>query len=130
MEKEMDLTRRVYTREMKIAAMRQLDGGRTMGQVARQMELSPKMLERWRAEWRARGEEAFPGFGRRLSAEAAGEQRVAELERKIGQQAMENDFLKKALQRLREQVPRAVVSGAAASTGRSSKPGGKADAKQ
>jgi transposase-like protein len=44
----MDLARRVYTRELKIAAMREIDSGRTVAEVARQLELSPKSLERWR----------------------------------------------------------------------------------
>jgi hypothetical protein len=47
-------------------------------------------------EWRAKGELAFPGVGRRSAAPAFNEiQRIAELERKIGQLTMENDFLKK-----------------------------------
>ncbi|HTC77451.1 MAG TPA: hypothetical protein VK657_02495, partial [Terriglobales bacterium] len=40
--------------------------------------------------------------------------RIAELERKIGQLTMENDFLKKALQHFRDHHPPAVVNGAAA----------------
>src|ERR1700730_12036126 len=38
--------------------------------------------------------------------------RIADLERKIGQLTMENDFLKKALQHFRDHHPPAVVSGA------------------
>ncbi len=60
----MDLARRVYSREMKIAAMREIDNGRSRAKVARQLEVSPNLLDRWRSEWRARGESAFPGVGR------------------------------------------------------------------
>lgn len=56
----MDLARSTYSRELKIAAMRAMDAGESGVQVARRMEVSPKLLERWRAEWRARGEQAFP----------------------------------------------------------------------
>jgi transposase len=92
----MDLARRVYTRDLKIAAMREIDNGRTIGEVARQLELSPNLLQRWRSEWQARGELAFPGVGRRGVTPVLDElQRRAELERKIGQLTMENDFLKK-----------------------------------
>ena len=56
----MDLARRVYSRELKVAAMREIDAGRTLREVARQRELSPKRLERWRGEWRAQGELACP----------------------------------------------------------------------
>ena len=59
--------------------------------------MSPHLLERWRGEWRAKGELAFPGIGRRGAALPAVDdaRRIAELERKIGQLTMENDFLKK-----------------------------------
>jgi hypothetical protein len=52
--------------------------------------------------------------------------RIAELERKIGQLTMENDFLKKALQHFRDHHPSAVVSGGDACLKRSSKPRRKA----
>jgi transposase len=111
----MDLARRIYSRELKIAAMQEIDSGRTIGEVARQLELSPHLLDRWRGEWRARGELAFPGMGRRGVSPAFTElQRRAELERKIGQLTMENDFLKKTLQHFRDHHPPAVVNGAAA----------------
>jgi transposase-like protein len=126
----MDLARRVYSRDLKMAAMREIDAGRRISEVARQLELSPKLLERWRGEWRARGELAFPGLGRRGAGPAWNElQRVAELERKIGQLTMENDFLKKALQHFREHHPPAVVSGEAACLRKSAKPRRKAKAK-
>jgi hypothetical protein len=47
--------------------------------------------------------------------------RIGELERKIGQLTMENDFFKKALQHFRDHHPPAVVSGADACLKKSSK---------
>ena len=94
----MDLSRAVYSRDLKIAAMRALDAGSaTNGELARKYQLSPKLLERWRGEWRAKGESAFPGVGRRGADLPALDdaRRIAELERKIGQLTMENDFLKR-----------------------------------
>jgi transposase-like protein len=86
------------------------------------LELSPKLLERWRGEWRARGELAFPGVGRHgLSPVLTELQRIAELERKIGQLAVENDFLKKALRHFKEYHPPAIVNGEAACLKRSGK---------
>ena len=118
----MDLARRIYSREVKVAAMREINAGRTIGELARQLEVSPKLLERWRDEWRAQGELAFPGIGRRGVAQGLTElQRIAELERKIGQLTMENDFLKKALQHFKDQHPPVVVSGAVACLRKSSK---------
>ena len=124
----MDLSRIVYSRDLKIAAMRALDSGATGGEIARKYQVSPKLLERWRSEWRAKGEHAFPGIGRRGDALPAEDdaRRIAELERKIGQMTMENDFLKKALQHFRDHHPPAVVSGEAACLRKSVKPRGKA----
>src|SRR6476661_4385949 len=124
----MDLSRGVYSRDLKITAMRALDAGSTTTEIARKYQLSPKLLERWRGEWRAKGELAFPGIGRRGADMPALDdaRRIAELERKIGQLAMENDFLKKALQHFRDHHPPAVVSGADACLRKSSKPRRKA----
>ena len=109
----MDLARRIYSRELKIAVMREVDSGGSLAELARRLQLSPHLLDRWRSEWRAKGELAFPGTGRRsASAGVTDLQRIAELERKIGQLTMENDFLKKALQHFRDHHPPAVVSGA------------------
>ena len=119
----MDLSRAVYNRDLKIAAMRALDAGSTTGEIARRYQVSPHLLERWRGEWRAKGDLAFPGNGRRgISLPALEDaRRVAELERKIGQLTMENDFLKKALQHFRVHHPPAVVSGGDACLKKSSK---------
>jgi transposase len=119
----MDLARSVYSRDLKIIAMRALDAGSTTSEIARKYQLSPKLLERWRGEWRAKGELAFPGTGRRGAGLLALDDahRIAELERKIGQLTMENDFLKKALQHFRDHHPPAVVSGADACLKKSSK---------
>ena len=124
----MDLSRAIYSRDLKIAAMRALDAGSAAGEIARKYQLSPKLLERWRGEWRAKGELAFPGIGRRGDdlPVADDTRRVAELERKIGQLTMENDFLKKALRHFRDFHPPAVVSGGAACLKKSSKPQRKA----
>jgi transposase-like protein len=124
----MDLSRAVYSRDLKIATMRALDAGSATGEIARKYQLSPKLLERWRGEWRAKGESAFPGNGRRgadLPALDDG-RRIAELERKIGQLTMENDFLKKTLQHFRDHHPPAVVNGAAVCSKESEKPRRKA----
>ncbi len=79
----MDLSRAVYSRDLKITAMRALDAGASTGEIARKYQLSPKLLERWRGEWRARGEAAFPGIGRRVAGLPTLDdtRRIADLER-------------------------------------------------
>jgi transposase len=122
------LSRAVNSRDLKIAAKRALDAGATGGEIARKYQVSPHLLERWRGDWRAKGELAFPGIGRRGAALPAVDdaRRIAELERKIGQLTMENDFLKKALTHFRDHHPPAVVNGADACLKKSSKPPRKA----
>jgi transposase len=120
----MDLSRAVYSRDLKVTAMRALDAGATTAEIARKYQLSPKLLERWRGEWRARGEAAFPGIGRRAASLPVVDdaRRIAELERKIGQMTMENDFLKKALRHFKDHHPPAVVNGGDACLKKSVKP--------
>ena len=64
----MFVPRQQYSRELKIAVMREIDSGRSTAEVARSYQLSPKRLEAWKPEWRAKGELAFPGIGARPEA--------------------------------------------------------------
>jgi hypothetical protein len=57
----------------------------------------------------------FPGLGKRRWEEG----QVAQLERKIGQQALEIDFLKGCLQRIDEQRKLQALAGKPLSTSRS-----------
>ena len=72
----MGLSRRQFTKEFKLAA------------AARGLEVDPNVLQRWRREFRRAPGNAFPSNGQRCWSEA----RVAELETKIGQQAIEIVF--------------------------------------
>ena len=63
-------SRRVFTREFKLAAIKELDSGRPLGYVARQLEVSANTLHRWRREFREQPTKAFSGQGRRVLAES------------------------------------------------------------
>src|ERR1043166_7454950 len=95
----MGLTRRIFTKEMKMAAIQRLEAGSSVAEVARAFEVNPNVLHRWRKEFRQGPGNAFPGVGKRRWEET----RVAQLERKVGQQTVEIDFLKGCLQRIEEQ---------------------------
>ena len=95
----MGQTRRKFTKEFKEAAVRRLELGASMAEVARACEVDPNVLHRWRRELHEHGAKAFSGNGRGR----AEENRVAELERKVGRQAMEIDFLRRCLQHADEQ---------------------------
>jgi transposase len=76
-----------------------LEQGVSTAEVARGLELSPNVLRRWRQEFRAGTGNAFPGSGKQRRSDW----KLAELERKIGQQTLEIDLLKGCLQRVEEQ---------------------------
>jgi len=111
--------RQQYSRELKIAAMHEIESGKGIAEVSRMFQVSPKRLETWKGEWRAKGELAFPGNGSQPQAKLDAEQ-IALLERKVGQQAMEIEFLKKALRRFREHPLPVVAHGNAGSIRKSS----------
>jgi transposase len=95
----MGLNRRKFTREFKEAAVRRLELGASAAEVSRACEVNPNVLHRWRRELREFGVKAFTGPGRNR----ADESRIAALERKVGQQAVEIDFLRGCLQHVEEQ---------------------------
>ena len=94
----MALTRRNFTREFKLAALEQIESGKSLARVARELEVHENVLRRWKNEIQQNPGRVFVGNGNRRSLN-----REAELERKIGQMTLEIDFLKKALQRVEEQ---------------------------
>jgi transposase len=113
----MGLSRRLFTKEFKLAAVRRLEEGVPIGEVARGLEVNPNVLHRWRREFRQGPGDVFPGNGKQRWSEG----KIAELERKIGQQTLEIDFLKGCLQRIEEQRMLQAVTGNPLSTGKSRK---------
>jgi transposase len=110
-------SRRKFSSEVKQKAVREMAAGKSAAQVARALEVHPSDLYRWRRELEEHGTKAFSGVGRKR----AEEDRTAELERKIGRQALEIDFLKRALQHVEEQRLLRALSSGAPSTSRSAK---------
>src|SRR6202167_4990596 len=113
----MGLSRRQFTQEFKLAAVRRLEQGVAIGEVARGLEVNPNVLHRWRRELRQGPGNVFPGNGKQRWSEG----KIAELERKIGQQTLEIDFLKGCLQRIEEQRMLQALTGRPPSTKRSKK---------
>ncbi|SRR5260370_41086191 len=111
----MEKSRRVFTREFKLSAIKGLESGKSVGLIARRIEVDRNTLYRWRREFNEQPSRAFSGQGKKMLAES----REAELERKIGQMTMENDFLKKLLRSFEEQ--QAAANGVRRSTSRSTK---------
>ena len=110
-------SRREFSKDFKQTAVHRLNSGQSVAEVARALEVHPSDLHRWRRELQDHGERAFNGAGKKRAEES----RVAELERKVGQQAMEIDFLKRALQHVEEQRLLRALNNGAPSTSKSRK---------
>ena len=112
-----ELSHGIVTQAFKLAAVRRLEQGISIAEVARGLEVNPNVLHRWRREFRQGPGNAFPGQGKQRWSEG----RVADLERKVGQQALEIDFLKGCLQHIEEQRMLQALNGNPRSSGRSKK---------
>ena len=92
--------RRKFTKEFKEEPR---SGGSELGvslaEVARACEVNANVLHRWRREFCRTPARRLPGNGQRRTDES----QVAELERKVGRQALEIDFLQRCLQHVEEQ---------------------------
>jgi transposase len=106
-----------WTREFKLQALSRMDEAPDITALARELGLERKLLYIWRDKYRSGGPEALNAIGRPAHApELLGEalpdtspltadgnlRRIAELERKIGQQQLELDFFRAALRHVRE----------------------------
>src|ERR1043165_4539165 len=114
--------RRYFSREFKVAAVRRVVGGESMTRVARELDIRVELLWHWKKRVVQKGEEHLHGIGERESdglavrSETEAQQRIADLERLVGQQQLEIRFLGKALRRVEELRQERNDDGAAASS--------------
>jgi transposase len=105
---------RVFSREFKLGVVRRMLAGENVSALAREVKVLRKDLYAWRDRFRSGGPEALRGRGRprkevaaRRTAEPpaspldASSKRIAELERKVGQQQVELDFFRQALRQVK-----------------------------
>ena len=102
-------------------ALSRFEAAEDVRALARELGIRRELLYRWRAQVAAGGEEALqlPGRPRPTEEpplEPAREERIAELERKVGRQQIELDFFRAALQQVRGQRRRNGGPGDPAST--------------
>ena len=123
-----------WTREFKLAAIGRMETAPSVEGLAAELGIRRELLLRWRRAYEAGGAEAlrFPGqragiaaplrppvapAGEEPLAEVAGSaRRVAELERKVGEQQLDLDFFRAALRHVRGQRRGNGGSGGKAST--------------
>ncbi len=115
------MSRRRFTKEFKVAAAQRMLRGESGSALARELEVKRAKLYEWAAQLERYGDDAFPGPGRRpgdqprVERGREDEARGAALERKIGQQALEIDFLQQALRRVEDLRRKTLVSGGSGS---------------
>jgi transposase len=85
-------TRRRFSREFKLEAVRQLTTGRRLADVARELGVDAQVLRRWADQVKVDAATAFPGHGRAPREEAE----LQRLRKEVAQLRAERDFLKKA----------------------------------
>jgi transposase len=90
----MTKTRKQYTREFKMEAVRLLEtSGKSAFQIERELGIGKGNLSRWKRKFAADGEQAFPGHGR-LTPE---QEELRRLKRELEIARQERDILKKAV---------------------------------
>jgi transposase len=120
----------VYSIEQKVAWVKRLLNGENVSELSRELGVARSALNKWVDQYRRGGASAMSTTGRHLSSRlkqgapvgpvpvddlARAGSRIAELERKIGQQHLELDFFREALRRV-EELRRAKPLGAKPST--------------
>jgi transposase-like protein len=121
---------RVFTKEFKEGVAQRIVQGESVSALHQEFQIKRSVLYRWRDAYRKEGAAGLerpigrpPGVPNPprppARPEEAAARRVAELERKIGQQALDLDFLRRAFKRVKESRRNNTAAGATASTERS-----------
>ena len=125
---------RLFSREFKLAAVHRILAGERIRDLSQELKVLRKDLYAWRDLFRAGGAMALRPLGRPRKAAAmataareqpmaeiaaqfdVARQRIAELERKIGQQQLELDFFRQALRQVKETRRQSSALGVTGST--------------
>jgi transposase len=122
---------RVFSTEFRVQVAQRILQGESVSKLHHELDIKRSMLYRWRDTYRKEGAAGLarpigrpPGVPNPApkpgaSAEQALRQQIAALERKIGQQAVQLDFFKRAFKRVKESNQASGSAGATASTRRS-----------
>ena len=103
----MSQKKRQFTKEFKLQVVREIEAGKAIAQAAREHQVHPTLISRWRKQHAQYAERAFAGNGNTYKDEA----RIADLERMVGQLTMENALLKKVLARFEAQTRSVTATG-------------------
>jgi transposase len=128
------VSNRTFTREFRVEVARRIEQGESVSKLYHELGIKRSVLYRWRDAYRKEGPAGLARAAGRppgvpnpatskpgVSAEEVLRQQVAGLERKVGQQAIQLDFFKRAFRRVKESNQASAHAGATASTRRSGK---------
>ena len=103
---------RVFSVEFRCAIAQRILNGESVKALSAEFKIKRSVLYRWRDAYGKHGQDGFkktkgrpPGAKTAFKPAAgatAAERRIAELERRLGRLAMENDFLERAFKRVKE----------------------------
>ena len=127
----MSRTNRVFPTEFRVQVARRILQGESVSKLHHELDIKRSVLYRWRDRYRKAGTAGLVGrIGRPAgianaatkpgrSREESLIQQIAALERKVGQQALQLDFFKRAFKRVKESSQNSGSAGETASTRRS-----------
>ena len=105
---------RVFRPEFRVLVAERLLNGESASALSSELQIKRSVLYRWRDRYRKEGAEGLNrprgrpagtvsrSVGAPKPVKAAGDNKIAELERRLGQLALENDFLRRAFKRVKE----------------------------
>jgi len=91
----MSKTRKQYDREFKVMAMELSKGRSDLSVLAKELEIRPALLYRWRKELETKAETSFPGQGKTIYTPEQAE--IHRLKKELLDMQQGRDILKKAM---------------------------------
>lgn len=92
-----------FSKDFKMQVLRELESGKTPIEISREKQIHSSLIRRWKMEYKRDPEHAFSGKGNPSKENTV----IAQLERKIGQLYLQNEFLKKAVDTLQARLAEA-----------------------
>jgi transposase len=91
----MSRERKAYAKEFKLMSVELSNTRSDLVVLAKELDITPQILYRWRKEFSAKQGSSFPGNGKVILTET--EQELARLKKELRDTQMERDILKKAV---------------------------------
>jgi transposase len=87
--------RKAYAKEFKLMSVELSKTRSDLSALAKELDITPTLLYRWRKEYSSKQDSSFPGNGKVILTEA--EQELARVKKELRETQMERDILKKAV---------------------------------